>query len=348
MPETKITKLPKSLVEIEGELSGEIFESYWDKAVKHLGEKVEIDGFRKGKVPEAVLLSKIPEISILEEMAEMALAENYPKIVKENKIDAIGRPEIILTKIARKSPLAFKIKVAVLPLVKLPDYKKLAKEINSSLTDEEKNISVTEEDVEKTIEDIRKSRSKKEHNHADHEGHEHVDEPLKPFDDEFVKSLGDFINVEDFKTKLRANIQIEKENIAKEKHRIKIIEKIVEKAEADLPEVLINAELHKMLYRLESDVTNMGLKLDDYLKHMKKTIDDIKKEWVGDAEKRAKIELIIGKISGEEKVEADKEAVDLEVAKILEYYKDADPARARMHVENVLMNEKVFKMLESQ
>lgn len=348
MSDTKITKLPKSLVEIEGELSAEIFESYWDKAVKHLSEKVEIDGFRKGKVPEAVLLSKIPEISILEEMAEMALAENYPKIVLENKIDAIGRPEIMLTKIARKNPLAFKIKVAVLPEVKLPDYKKLAKEINSSLTDEEKNTEVTEEEVAKTIEDIQKSRAVREHDHSSHEGHEHVDEPLKPLDDEFVKSLGNFENVEDFKNKLKENIKKEKENLSKEKHRIKIIEKIVEKAEADLPEVLIDAELHKMLYRLESDITNMGMKLDDYLKHMNKTIEDIKKEWAGDAEKRAKIELIIGKISGEEKVEADKEEVEKEVAKILEYYKDADPARARMHVENVLMNEKVFKMLESQ
>ena len=76
-----VKKLPKSEVEIEGELNAEKFESYFTKALKKIGENIEMDGFRKGKVPESVLLSKVPEISILEEMAEMALSEHYPKII---------------------------------------------------------------------------------------------------------------------------------------------------------------------------------------------------------------------------------------------------------------------------
>ena len=70
----RVKKLPKSEIEIEGELEAEAFESYFTKALKKLGEAFEIDGFRKGKVPENVLISNIPEIRILEEMAEMALA----------------------------------------------------------------------------------------------------------------------------------------------------------------------------------------------------------------------------------------------------------------------------------
>ena len=105
----KVSKLPKSEVEIEGELEAPLFESYFTKALKKLSEHLKVDGFRKGKIPESVILSKIPEMSILEEMAEMALAENYPKIIEDEKIDAISRPEISLTKLARNNPLGFKI-----------------------------------------------------------------------------------------------------------------------------------------------------------------------------------------------------------------------------------------------
>ena len=51
MTNIKITKLPKSEVEIEGEIEADVFEAYFSKALKKLGENIEIDGFRKGKVP---------------------------------------------------------------------------------------------------------------------------------------------------------------------------------------------------------------------------------------------------------------------------------------------------------
>src|SRR3989344_7093521 len=95
-----VKKLPKSEVEIEGELEIEIFESYFTKALKKLGEILKLDGFRKGKIPENVLLSNIPEIGVLEEMANLALGEHYPKIIEAEKLDAVGRPEISITKLA--------------------------------------------------------------------------------------------------------------------------------------------------------------------------------------------------------------------------------------------------------
>src|SRR3989338_9907444 len=141
-----VKKLPKSEVEIEGELDAETLESYFGKALKRLGDSLDLDGFRNGKIPENVLISKIPEIRILEEMAEMALSEHYPKIVEEEKIDAISRPEIAITKLARKNPFGFKIKTAVLPEIKLPDYKKVAKKAIAEVTDAEKNVVVTDAD----------------------------------------------------------------------------------------------------------------------------------------------------------------------------------------------------------
>lgn len=364
MSKITVNKLPKSEVEIEGEIEADVFEAYFNKALKRIGENLEIDGFRKGKVPENVLLSKVPEAQILGEMAELALSEHYPKILEEEKIDAISRPEISITKLARKNPLGFKIKTAVMPEMTLPDYKKIAKKVIDGVTDEEKKTEPTDKEVEDTIMDIRKSRAPKihmaeeaEHVHKEGEEHDHAHETkapegatpeLPPMNDEFVQALGPFKDVADFTEKLKENIKLEKENQLKEKTRLKIVEKIIDDLKVELPEILVEVELNKILYRMESDITQMGLKFEDYLKHLNKTTEDLRKEFRIDAEKKAKLGLVLNKIAETEKIVADPEQVAQEVAQILEHYKDADPERAQMHAENVLTNEKVFQFLEEQ
>jgi len=346
----KINKLPKSVVEIEGELEADLFEGYFQKALKNLGEKVEIDGFRPGKAPESVLLSKIPESKILEEMAELALAEHYPTIVINSGLDVISRPEIAITKLARNNPLGFKIITTIMPDVELPDYKKFAKETNE---EKEEEITVTEEEMENTIQDIRKSRAKKQHiteiKPEDRDTKEETKEAdLPEFNDEFVQAMGPFENVADFKEKLKENIKLEKTNQAREKKRLKIVEKIIADAKIDVPDILINAEVEKILYRMESDITAMGLKFDDYLKHLQKNRGDLEKEFHSDGEKKAKLGLILNKIAKLENIVADIEEVEKEVAHIVEHYKDADPERARIYAENILTNEKIFQFLEEQ
>jgi trigger factor len=351
-----VKKLPNSEVEIEGELESEIFEAYFSKALKKIGETLKLDGFRPGKIPENILLAKVPEISILEEMAELALSEYYPKIIADKKIDAISRPEISITKLARKNPLGFKIKTAVLPEIKLPDYKNIAKEIISESANTEKNIEVTEKELEDTIMDIRKSRAPKMHmttpspSQGEGGGGEvkHPEPELPEFNDAFVQALGPFADIADFKTKLKENIKLEKENHQKETTRLKIIEKIIDGSVLELPEILVNVELDKILYRMESDITQMGLKFEDYLKHLNKTKEDLRKEFRTDAEKKAKLALILNEIAKIEKIIPDEEQVAKEIAAILEHYKEADPERARMHAENVLTNEKIFQFLENQ
>lgn len=341
----KINKLPKSLVEIEGEIDADKFESFYDKAIKYLGENIEIDGFRKGKAPESVLTSKISETRVAEEMAELALGEFYPKILEENRIDAIDRPQIMITKLARKNPLGFKITTAVLPEIELADYKKIAKEINEESKKEPK-IEVTEEELDKTIDEIRKSRAPKVE--AKEDGEIKDVEPILPeLNDEFVQALGPFENVEDFKTKLRENIKTEKQNQAHEKRRLKLIEKIISDSKMDLPEILINSEIEKIMHRMESDISTMGLKFEDYLKHLQKTKEELRESFRSDGEQRAKLSLVLYEISKKESLKPEEKDVEHEVEHILEHYKDADPIRARAHTESVLTNEKVFSFLEN-
>lgn len=369
----KINKLDKSEVEIIGVLEVVEFEKFEGKALERVGERLELPGFRKGKAPAEIVKGNVAEMELLEEMAELALSENYVKILEENKIDAIGRPQIAITKIGKGSPLEFKIVTAVLPEIKLPDYKKIAKgEIAKG--DYTKEITVDEKDVEKTILELRKMRAeqnrgaqtKQENNN--HEGHENMteeehakahSEPIAPtdeipeseypaFDDEFAKSFGKFENVEAFKEKIRSNMKMEKEVIQKDKLRLAIVEEIVKLAEGEIPNILIESETDKIMYRLEADITGAGLKVEDYLKQINKTEADLRNEWRPDAEKRAKLQMIIHNISEKENLKPTEEEIEKDVTQITTMYKDADPIRARAYVEQMLENEKVFKFLETQ
>lgn len=129
MVNLEIKKLPESEVEIAGEIEADVFESFQGEAIKKLSAGIKIDGFRQGNVPEKILIEKVGEGAILETAAEIALQKIYPRILEENKIFAIGRPQITITKIARNNPLGFKIKTAVMPEIQLPDYKKIASNI---------------------------------------------------------------------------------------------------------------------------------------------------------------------------------------------------------------------------
>jgi len=123
----EIKKLPGSRIEIKASISAMDFDAAKGEAVKRLGADVELPGFRKGHVPEKVLLSKIGEAALLEEMAEVAISHAYPAIIVEEKLDVIGRPQVGITKIAHGNPLECTITTAVFPEYKLPDYKRQAR-----------------------------------------------------------------------------------------------------------------------------------------------------------------------------------------------------------------------------
>ncbi len=359
--QTTIKKLEKSEVEITGVLEVIEFEKYEDKALERIGERMELPGFRKGKAPKSAVKENTQEMILLEEMAEVALSENYVKILEENKIDAIGRPQIAITKIAKGSDLEFKIITAVLPEMELGDYKKIAEKENAK-EENKKEVEVLEADIEKVIKDLRKMRAEQKSNaheghesmteeehKAVHEGTKEIPESEYPaFDDEFAKSFGDFKSSEELKEKIKSNLKIEKQTEQKDKVRLAIVEELVKQTKGEIPEILITSETDKMLYKLEADITNVGFKIADYLKQINKTEEDLRSEWRDDAEKRAKLQMIIHSISEKESLKPTEEEIEADVVKITEMYKDADATRARAYVEQMLENEKVFAFLEKQ
>lgn len=354
-----VTELPHSEVKISGEIPYEEVQKERSGAIKTLGQNVSIDGFRKGHAPEAMLVKHIGEMAILTEMAERAIGHMYPHVVEAHDLEVIGYPKIEITKIAPENPLGFTATVAVLPKVTLPDYKKIVKELNK----DKASLTVTDEELDKKITDILRQKAayerlqKKAAASVDVEGEPEVTETdtpeaelvPPPLTDEVAQSIGQpgqFADVADFKTKLREHLTIEKERDVTANHRATLTDKIIEGATIDLPAVLLDAELRQMSAQMEEDLTRAGLKLDDYLAHIKKTKEEILKDWTPTAEKRAKLQLILNEIAKIEKITADEKLVENQTKDLLEQYKDANADRVRTYVSTILQNEAVMKMLE--
>lgn len=152
---TSIQKLPKSEIEIFFEIPAEEFKDYFEEAVLNLGKDFETEGFRKGKVPKEIIERELGPGKLLEEAANLAVRESYVKTIRQlaDKIEAIGKPEIQITKLAKGSPLEFKAKVTTIPGIKLPDYKNIASKIKP------KEVFVEEKEVEEAINFLQKSRA---------------------------------------------------------------------------------------------------------------------------------------------------------------------------------------------
>lgn len=332
---TTLKELPDSQVEITCEVPSEILEKERPIAVKKISEDVTFPGFRKGHAPETMIVQKFGDALILEEMANTVMDKAYPEILKRHPVHAIAMPTVQVKKLAKGNPFEFTLTFQVMPEIKLPEYKKIAKEVMPT----NEKTEATDEEIENAIKELSKQFATKD---ADNK------EVLPELNDELAQKFGPFANVDEFKTKVRESITHEKTNRAREKKRMQTMEKIADGMTVKLPQVIIDGELERMIGQFRHDVEQMGMKFDEYLKTTKKNEDDMRKEWTPDAEKRAKVQIALTRIADAEKLEVLKEDLDREVKFFTDQYKDADPARVRLHLEMMLLNEKVFQFLESQ
>ena len=173
--------------------------------------------------------------------------------------------------------------------------------------------------------------------------------------DELAKNLGNFKSLDDLKQNLKESLIQEKKLKEKERIRVELIEKVTQDSKMDIPEALIDIELDKMIDELGGNVGSMGLDLDKYLNQIKKTVDDLKKEWRNQAEKRVGVGLTLRTIAKKEKIEINDEEVTEKINETLKHYPNIEEAKKNLdiptlkeHTKGVIRNEKVFELLEQE
>lgn len=327
-------------VEIKSSIPADELSAAVKDTLAELKKDVTLPGFRKGMAPEKVVREKIGEAALLAEAAEHAISHAYGHILEAEKIDAIGSPKVSITKIAEGNPLEFTITTAVVPTIEKLDYKAIAKKENAKKPE---SADVTDADVEKAVEDIKKNYAR-----IGKKAKEGEKDASVELTDELVKTWGEFKDVADFRAKLRSNLEAEKKQRLVEKKRIELVDALTKELDIVIPEVLVSSELSRMKHQMSHDIERMGMKFEDYLKALGKSDEDLKKEWRPDALKRVKLDLILDHVAKKEKLSADKAKVDAELAHAKEHHKDVPLDSARNYFEQIFLNQAVFEFLEAQ
>lgn len=422
--EFKIEKLPQSKIVLKINLGADEMKKYADKAIAHFAEHIEIKGFRAGKAPKHLVEQHVGESRIDDETINTAIEDSYTKIIVDNKIDVVAYPKIDVLKFVPKQELEFKAEVDVMPEVKLPDFRQIAKEVGEK---DRQEVKVEDKEIKDAIDWLLNSRAKyqkverpsqkgdlvvasyelrsdgvkiengdqKEHPFVLGEGKlipgfedqivgmkvgeekeftldvpgdfvnkniagkkidikakidDVMERELPKFDDEFAKSLGSFENVAALEKNIKEGMTSEKEQAEKERFRIVLVSKIAEKSEMDIPEAMVGSEIHKMMHELEHDIQHRGMEFDKYLEHIKKTKEDLEKEFRDKALERVKISLVIREIGKAEEVKISDEEITEKTREVLTKFdgekKDVDPQKLYDYATNILTNEKVFELLE--
>ena len=151
--QTTVKKLPKSQVEIVGEVPAEDFDRAIIKSIAHFKEHAELPGFRKGQAPEKMIVERAGEAAILEEAARIAINKTIDAVIKDNlERQPVGQPQVDITKLAPDNPLEYKVVLAIIPEVKLSDYK------NAKIKSEK--VEVKEAEADKVIKNLQDTRAK--------------------------------------------------------------------------------------------------------------------------------------------------------------------------------------------
>lgn len=175
---------------------------------------------------------------------------------------------------------------------------------------------------------------------------------LAEFNDEFAKSLG-----QESAAKVREVIHGNmKEEIDEENRRateVELLEKLAEKSEfTDIPDLLVKNEVDAMFHELEHSVEERGIPFADYLRDIKKTPNELRKDFEPQGIRRVKVALVLGRASDELKTTVSEEELDEELDKIAEGYEKQESKdriyspQFRDHQKIVMRNRKTIEALK--
>jgi trigger factor len=417
-----LKKVDQNQTELTIELTRDDLNKYIDITESEIGKDLQLDGFRKGKVPKDLLKKNLDAKQVLESAMDLAMKDSLSKTIEEEKLDVLNVSKLEV-KENTADKLVYKIILTLFPDIKIQDFSKF------KVT--KRDIQVDQKDIDGTLETIKASRSilydKEEavekgdrveidfevrHNGQILEGGISKNHPLiiggknfmpgfednllgmkkneeKAFslvapkdyyvkkiagqkldftvkvnniksvelpkiDDEFVKSLGNFKNLDQLTDSIKEGIKEEKKLKEKQRVRLEIIDHIIKNSNIIIPEILINQQLDSMISNLDRDLHANGMELSLYLVQMGKTQDELRNEWRNEAERQVKIVMILHRIARDNNISASHEEVDENLSVAVQSMimkgevdkNNLDVDSLRDNISSRITNERVFEFLE--
>ncbi|MBW4827151.1 MAG: trigger factor [Clostridiaceae bacterium] len=147
---------------------------------------------------------------------------------------------------------------------------------------------------------------------------------LPELDDEFAKDVSEFDTLNEFKESIKEKLEKDMKNKEKVEQEGKVIDKVVEASEVDVPEVMVDNQIQNEMGQLDYSLRMQGLSIDQYFELTNTDMEDFKEQMKPEAEKRVKTELVLEEIAKVEKIEVEDEAIDKELEKMAEQYETED------------------------
>ena len=148
----QVENLEKNMAKLTIEVSAEDLEKALEAAYQKEKNKISIPGFRKGKVPRAMVEKMYGAAVFYEEAANILMQQNYPAAVEESGADIVSRPTIDIVQIEKGKPFIFTAEVAVRPEVTLGKY--------MGVTVTKIDCTVSDEEVAEALEKERNNNSR--------------------------------------------------------------------------------------------------------------------------------------------------------------------------------------------
>lgn len=173
----------------------------------------------------------------------------------------------------------------------------------------------------------------------------HIELPAA--DDDFAKDVSEFDTFAEYRADLKAKIEKRHEEEADKKFEEQLLDALIEKLKADIPEVMFETETDNFVRDYESRMHMQGLELETYFKYTGMTIDSLREQLRPQAEKQVKLRLALEKIAKLEKIKVGKKDIDEEIKRIAEAYQmEADRVREMIPEESLVEDLKVKKAMD--
>ena len=142
----QVEKLENNMAKLTIEVSAEDLEKALEAAYQKEKNKISIPGFRKGKVPRAMVEKMYGAGIFYEDAANSLMQQNYPAAVDESGIDIVSRPSVDVVQLEKGKPFIFTAEVAVKPEVTLGKYLGVTvSKVDTTVTDEEVDAALEKE-----------------------------------------------------------------------------------------------------------------------------------------------------------------------------------------------------------
>lgn len=143
---------------------------------------------------------------------------------------------------------------------------------------------------------------------------------LPELDDEFASEVSEFDTLDEYKADLKATLQVKKEKAAKNTKEGLVIDKIIENAQMELPEPMIETQKEQMLDEFAQQISYQGLSIEQYFQFTGMTKEKFLETATPEAERRIKSRLVLEAIAKAEDIQVSEEELNEELKKMAEMY----------------------------